>query len=205
VLKKLLLLSLSLGFISSVIIVATASATVPFAGALSGSLPTSYQYATLTNTEAQTITDTDDVTSATLPAWIEVHYAPASAVHIDKVYFKWSGVGQEVRLKDSLGNTTVLGTALFNAGNNYTTTGSWGNIVDIYINNNTPNTTNVTYGFDVNTFVDTTPPGEVSGLSELHTGTTGTLSWVNPADLDLNRVKVYRYNDTTTLWDLVAP
>jgi chitodextrinase len=39
---------------------------------------------------------------------------------------------------------------------------------------------------------DTTPPGEVTALSETHTDTTVDLTWTNPTDTDFSHSKVYR-------------
>jgi hypothetical protein len=52
---------------------------------------------------------------------------------------------------------------------------------------------------------DTTAPAEVTNLTSTHTGTTSTLNWTNPVDADLNRVKIYRYNDATGAWVLIVP
>jgi hypothetical protein len=42
------------------------------------------------------------------------------------------------------------------------------------------------------TTTDTTPPGEVTALSETHTDTTVDLTWTNPTDTDFSHSKVYR-------------
>jgi hypothetical protein len=58
--------------------------------------------------------------------------------------------------------------------------------------NESAQSTSVSATPSASTTTDTTPPGEVTGLSETHTDTEVTLSWTNPTDSDFSKVKLYK-------------
>jgi hypothetical protein len=109
-------------------------------------------------------------------------------------------------LNTGLSTKTTLGTKATTGAFVSSITGLLPNTT-YYVKSYSTNSAGTSYGAQSSftTLPDTTPPAEVTNLTETHTSSTSTLNWTNPINADLNRVKVYRFNDSTSAWELIVP
>jgi hypothetical protein len=147
------------------------------------------------STSLASATDNNISTSANVGASTgQMKYILSTAQNITKIYLN-SGTGLSVVLQNSAGTTMrswnpVQGFTDFSSDNltdiknviiyNYSASSVALNEIDFYAT------------------IDTTPPANVSGLTETHSDVSASLNWINPADSDFNGVKIYQAGSLLT-------
>lgn len=86
------------------------------------------------------------------------------------------------------GSTTVIDGTKTNLNGNQVIS----NVSKVAITNVSSSNSPTIYEFDVFGPVDTTPPAEVTALSETHTDSEVDFSWSAPLDADFDKVEIYR-------------